>query len=406
MCGKEPEASPSLQNRTGSLGQSERKRQKKYPAPDKTRQRTQRLRQVLINLLGNAMKFTKEGGVTVRVRKTSEVSTLKTSKTSEVSLKTKTSEVFLTFEVEDTGPGIAPDELSNLFEPFVQTGTGQKSHEGTGLGLAISKRFVRLMGGEIRAESEAGRGTTFTFRIRAGMADASDIETGKPARQVITPEPNQPRYRILIADDKDDNRRLIFNLLNPLNFELREAENGREAVETWKKWHPHLIWMDIRMPMMDGREAVKVIRGLETEKSGISHQTSAIIIAVTASGFEEDRAAALAAGCDDFLCKPFHENAVYDLMTKHIGVRFVYEEGPETVPPGEEKADKEVLTPERLNALPREWLADLMTAAIRTDPKRSDAVIDRIREHDEPLADALSDLVGKYRFDIIQELLK
>ena len=168
---------------------------------------------------------------------------------------------------------------------------------------------------------------------------------------------------------------------------------------------------------MDGREALKVIRDLETRDSkpetrrhpnlaapGFKFRTA--IIAITASGFEEDRAAALAAGCDDFLCKPFHENAVYDLMTKHIGVRFVYEEGPETVPPGEEKADKEVLTPERLNALPEELLADLTTAAIRTDPKRSNAIIDRIREQDEPLADALSELVGKYRFDIIQELLE
>ncbi|MDM8554279.1 PAS domain S-box protein [Desulfococcaceae bacterium HSG7] len=375
-----------------------------------------KLRQILINILNNAMKFTKTGGITVRV----DAAETGFSQKTRFPQPQEVAPTYLRFEISDTGPGIAPDELSKLFEAFVQTRTGRDSHKGTGLGLAISKRFVKLMGGAIKAESEVGQGTTFTFQIPAGTADASDIETGKTDRKIIDLEPNQPRYRMLIADDIEDNRRLLINLLNPFDFELREAADGQEAVELWKEWRPHLIWMDIRMPIMDGMEATKRIRDSElrmgnresatTDSFSIpdsefqSHNSK--IIAITASAFEEDRGVAMASGCDDFISKPFHESDVFNLMTKHLGVRFVYEQSIETDSVRDAGADKNVLTSARLNALPEKLTAALKISAIRTDPQGSNAAIDRIREHDKPLADALTGLVKTYRFDTIQELFE
>ncbi|MDM8541489.1 PAS domain S-box protein [Desulfococcaceae bacterium HSG9] len=375
-----------------------------------------KLRQILINILNNAMKFTKTGGITVRTG-AAEIGFFQKTRFPQPQ---EVAPTYLRFEISDSGPGIAPDELNKLFEAFVQTRTGRESHKGTGLGLAISKRFVKLMGGEIKAESEVGQGTTLTFQIPAGMADASDIETGESARKIIALEPNQPHYRMLIADDIESNRRLLINLLNPFDFELREAADGQEAVEIWREWRPHLIWMDIRMPIMDGIEATKRIRNYElgmgnrkAERADFysipdsefqSHNSK--IIAVTASAFEEDRSVAMVSGCDDFISKPFHESDVFDMMTKHLGVRFVYEQSIETDSVRDAVADKNVLTSARLNALPEELTAALKTSAIRTDPQNSNAVIDRIREHDKPLADALTGLVKTFRFDIMQELFE
>ncbi|MDM8541484.1 response regulator [Desulfococcaceae bacterium HSG9] len=370
-----------------------------------------KLRQILINIVNNALKFTKTGGIAVRVKKTFEPNPVQ---------EAKSSEGLLTFEISDSGPGIAPDELNKLFEAFMQTQTGRESHKGTGLGLAISKRFVKLMGGEIKAESEIGQGTTFTVEIPAGMADASDIETGKPARKIIALEPNQPRYRMLIVDDIEDNRQILIHLLNQFDFELKEAADGREAVEIWKEWRPHLIWMDIRMPVMDGMEATKRIRNSELRMGNGEYATTdsnsipdsefqsrnSKIIAVTAIAFEDKLAPVMASGFDDILRKPFHTSDVYNLMTKHLGVRFVYEQSIETDSIRDTGPDKNVLTSARLNALPEEQRTALKISAIRTDPKGSNATIDRIREHDKPLADALTELVKTYRFDIIQELFQ
>ena len=164
------------------------------------------------------------------------------------------------FEIEDTGPGIAQEEMDYLFEAFGQTAIGREAREGTGLGLAISHKFVQLMGGDMYVKSEVGQGTVFSFDIRVQVVDADEIIQKLPTRRVIALEPGQPRYRLLIVDDKWDNRQLLIKLLNPFGFDLREAKNGQEAVEIWETWEPHLIWMDMRMPVMDGYEATKRIR--------------------------------------------------------------------------------------------------------------------------------------------------
>ncbi|MCP4687397.1 MAG: hypothetical protein GY859_05055, partial [Desulfobacterales bacterium] len=191
-------------------------------APRHVRTDREKLRRVLIHLLENAITYTKEGAVTVRLKTSPGVSARKISKVSR-----------LTFEVEDTGPGVAPGELKTIFKAFVQSETGGNSQKGVGLGLTISREFVRLMGGEIQVKSAVGRGTTFTFHIRAGVVDAPEMETGRPVRRVIGLAPNQPRFRILVADDRENSRQLLVRILKPFDFDLREAENGRDAIDIW-----------------------------------------------------------------------------------------------------------------------------------------------------------------------------
>ncbi len=245
-----------------------------------------KLRQVLINLLSNAVKFTGEGSVNLRI-----------SLKNHIDPKDKNKCIIL-FEIEDTGPGIAPEEMDHLFEAFGQTATGRETQEGTGLGLAISHKFIQLMGGDMHVKSEVGQGTTFSFDIRVQVVGADDMTQRSPTRRAIALEPGQPRYRMLIVDDKWDNRQLLLKLLNPFGFDLREAKNGQEAIDIWETWGPHLIWMDMRMPVMDGYEATKRIRA---QASRIPHIP---IIAVTANVLEEGRAAVMSTGCDDIVIKP------------------------------------------------------------------------------------------------------
>ncbi|MCP4542035.1 MAG: response regulator, partial [Chloroflexi bacterium] len=340
-----------------------------------------KLRQVLINLLSNAIKFTDKGGVTIRVkREPSQVARI-------------------TFEIQDTGPGIAPADQESIFDAFVQTASGYEAQEGTGLGLPISRQFVRMMGGEISVKSEIGQGATFRFDVQAHQVEASAVPTIEAARQVIGLVPDQPVYRLLVVEDNADNRKLLVELLEPLGFNVQQANNGREGIEVWERWQPDLIWMDIRMPVMDGYEATRQI------KARADAQALAII-ALTASAFEEDHAEVLAAGCDDFVRKPFREHEIFEMLHKHLGIRFVYADQPETGHETVQVIDKSVLTSERLQALPEKWLAALQDAAEELNPGASNAVIQHIREHDEPLAEALSGLVKTYRFDTLQALFE
>ncbi|MCB0166829.1 MAG: GAF domain-containing protein, partial [Anaerolineae bacterium] len=208
-----------------------------------------KLRQVLINLLNNALKFTEAGGVNLRIWGHRDP-----SNGGQSPFHGTQPAISLYFEVEDTGPGIAPEELATVFDAFVQTSTGQSSNEGTGLGLTISYQFVQLMGGELTAASELGQGTLFTFDIKASLAQAGQVKTESRDRRVIGLAPNQPHFRILVVDDSETNRQLVRKLLTPLGFAVKEAVNGQDAIALWQQWKPHLIWMDMRMPVMDGYE--------------------------------------------------------------------------------------------------------------------------------------------------------
>lgn len=356
-----------------------------------------KLRQVLTNLLGNAIKFTQEGSVSVRVSVVSGQWSVVNNKEQR---PTDKEQLTIHFEVEDTGPGIAPAGLESLFKPFVQTETGRKSYEGTGLGLTISQQFVRLMGGDITVSSTPGQGAIFTFDIQIASAQMPEIQTRLPYWRAIGLEPDQPAYRILVVEDKWENRQLLVKMLESVGFEVRAAENGQEAVALWETWEPHLIWMDMRMPVMDGYQATKQI------KAYLKGQAT-VIIALTASAFDEERAVVLSAGCDDFVRKPFREEAILEKMAKYLGVRYVYADShqpSEVSSQLEEKAESYMLKAESLNVMPAEWVAQLHQAALCTDEKLIFSLIEQIPEEFAPLANALTDLVNNFRIDKVIDL--
>jgi CheY-like chemotaxis protein len=343
-----------------------------------------KLRQVLINLLGNAIKFTQQGSVTLRVSSQAEKNATEENKSQ------------LHFEIADTGPGISPSELPTLFKPFVQTETGRKSMQGTGLGLPISQQFVRIMGGDIAVESQLNQGTTFTFNIQVNLVTESDEQEAPPVKQVIALEAGQQIYRILIVEDVAENCQLLVKLLVPLGFEVREATNGKEGITLQSTWKPHLILMDMLMPVMDGYEATRQIKqtpeGQET-----------IIIALTASAFEEQRQVILSTGCDDFICKPFREDLLFDKIAHHLKLRYIYEEEKSStsvstpIPP-------KILTAEDLSVMSTDWLVNLYQAAICVDDSGILELIKQIPESEAILANALTDLVDNFRIDIIIDL--
>jgi signal transduction histidine kinase/CheY-like chemotaxis protein len=344
-----------------------------------------KLRQVLINLINNALKFTESGGISVRAGISN-------------AQKSPITNYQLIFEVQDTGSGIAPEELEKLFEAFVQTETGKQAQEGTGLGLSVSHKFVELMGGKIKVNSTVGSGTTFAFNIQAIAVDAGKLQHKKTPRQVIALKPNQPKYRILIVDDKSINRQLLIQVLCPLGFELKEATNGMEAIEIWQVWSPHLIWMDMRMPIMDGYEATKQIKNTTKGKA-------TAIIALTASGLEEERGVFLSAGCDDFLRKPFREADIFELMHKHIGVDYIYEDSTVKKSGTVREYEEKLLTREAMATLPTEWLNNLQQAIENLDMRAIATILDQIQTENAPLALAIQSCLDNFDYDKILALI-
>jgi CheY-like chemotaxis protein len=234
------------------------------------------------------------------------------------------------------------------------------------------------------------------------LVDAGDVPTLHPARRVIGLEPGQRAadgdpYRLLVVEDREASRRLLVKLLAPLGFELQEAINGQEALAIWERWKPHLIWMDMRMPVMDGHEATQRIKAT-------TQGQATVVVALTASAFEEDRAMILSGSCDDFVRKPFREEEIFDTLTKHLGVRFVYDQ--EGAPPTavQTEPSETALTTEALATLPPEWMAKLHQAATQLDADVILNMLDQVREQNPSLADALARLVHDYRFDIILTL--
>ncbi|MFZ4667568.1 MAG: hybrid sensor histidine kinase/response regulator, partial [Prochlorotrichaceae cyanobacterium] len=341
-----------------------------------------KLRQVLMNLLGNALKFTPQGEVVLRIE----------ARENETS-KNHAQRYTLDFSISDTGVGIAPDELANLFEAFSQTESGRESQEGTGLGLMISRQFVQLMGGDITVASQLGKGTTFNFSIQAQSGTETIVEMTSQ-RRVIAVAPNQSIYKLLAVDDKPINRQLLLKLLAPLGFELREASNGQEAIVIWDEWEPHLIWMDMRMPVMDGYEATKYIKS--TTKGNAT-----AVIALTASVLEEEKAIVLSAGCDDFVRKPFKEQTIFETLSKHLGVKYIYEESESC----EGSSQAEGLTPEQLSVMPHSWLVRLSNAVLEADSEAIMTVIQDIPDSQASLAKRLTLLVRQFQFEQILNII-
>ncbi len=288
------------------------------------------------------------------------------------------------------------DEEGKLFEAFAQTQTGKNAQEGTGLGLPISRKFVQLMGGEMNVSSQVGYGTLVKFKIQVTAVEAADEETLRFKQQIIALESNQPRYRILVVDDKDINRQILVKLLSPLGFEVKEAQNGQEAIDIWQQWQPHLIWMDMRMPVLNGIEATQYIK---TQ----ANSNSPKIIALTASSLEEERAAILAVGCDDFMRKPFRDYEIFDAMAKHIGVLYVYEETPNQ-PQAHLPTPK--LQSSDLGSMSSEWLSEFHSAATTGRDQYLMELIQKIPDQNSATVQTLKHLVDNFEFDTLSELTK
>ena len=336
-----------------------------------------KLRQVFINVLGNAVKFTEQGGIGLRVRADREGAT----------------GPFLRVEIEDTGPGISPEDQDKLFRHFEQTKTGQQAGTGTGLGLAISREFVRLMGGAITVNSQVGKGSVFVIHLPLKEGEAEAVQAKDKPRHVLRLQPGQATCRVLIADDIEDNRQLLAQLLAPVGFEIRLATNGAEAVHEFEQWRPHLILMDFRMPVMDGHEAIRRIRAMAGGKEPK-------IIAVTASAMDENRHELIAIGADDFISKPFREVELFQKIHAHLGVQYVYAEDPAGAAP-EEAAE---LTPESLAGWPQDLIQPMREAVITADLDQLLARIQEVEARDPRMAQGLRRLAERFEYQKLLDL--
>ena len=345
-----------------------------------------KLRQVLLNLLGNAIKFTDTGSVVLRV---------KLLNNQEFPSPT------LLFEVEDTGVGIASNEIDQLFVAFGQTESGRKSQQGTGLGLAISRKYVQLMGGDISVSSNAGKGSIFAFDIEISLAEKSEIPQNQIKRRVIALAPQQPKYRILIVDDVKESRLVLVKLLTEIGFTVAEAANGNEAIAIWSSWQPNLILMDMRMPIMDGYEATKIIR----DRENIDSHT--IIIALTANAFEEQRAAMMDAGCNDFINKPFREEILLEKLNQYLGLEYIYQSNDQTSQLNQKTTQEILLSGDLLPLLSQmspQWLAEVYNAAAQCSDDLILQLIEQIPPENSLLKICLIDLANNFLFEKIMEL--
>jgi signal transduction histidine kinase/FixJ family two-component response regulator len=352
----------------------------RYAATDESK-----LRQVLVNLLANAVKFTEQGGIILRVAVEDG----------------SAGPMRLTVEVQDTGAGIAEQELSKIFEYFEQTESGKKSKSGTGLGLAISRNYVRMMGGDIVVASQAGQGSTFRFQIDIEKGDEAVLKArAAQRRRVIGLAPGQEVPRILVVEDTEESRDLLVKLLGSVGFHVQEAVNGQDAIEQWRKWRPHFIWMDKRMPIMDGYQATAKIKN---EPGG----KDTIIVTLTSSAFDEDRQKAIEHGSEDFILKPFEEYEIFETMSKYLGVAYVYEKQDDGLRPA---AAKEKLPDESLIAimkdLPGDLIGGLREATELSHAAMIDQEIKKIMLLNSDLGDALSGLAENFAYDQILSLIQ
>jgi signal transduction histidine kinase/CheY-like chemotaxis protein/HAMP domain-containing protein len=324
-----------------------------------------KLRQVLVNLLGNAVKFTQRGSVTLRAGYTAGQAT---------------------FAVEDTGPGISEEDQRQLFQAFFQAGGPGQAAEGTGLGLHISRSLVHLMGGELALQSRLGEGSRFSFSLPMAEGEAPLELEGE--RQVLRLEPGQRPAAMLVVDDQPENRDLLAQLLASVGFQVRTAGDGIEALELWERHRPDLVWMDLRMPRMSGFEALQVLRGKELEQD-LPHT---FVVAISASVIDLDRETLRKTGFDDFLGKPFRETQLFEVAGRLLGLRFLTRE-PEAPPPAPGHLAG-------LNLQPGAWRADLKEAILIGDTEAALGLIDRLGAG--PAAEGLRHLLRAYKF---QELL-
>jgi CheY-like chemotaxis protein len=337
-----------------------------------------KLRRIFINLIGNAIKFTDEGGIAVRIR---------IDKINERKYK-------LIVEIQDSGPGISEDELDKLFKHFVQTSTGINKSSGTGLGLALSRELAILMGGNISVTSEVGKGSVFSFYVEIEVGKAETVkDTIK--KQVIGMDKGLEDYRILVVDDKEENLQVVVKLLQIVGFVTKEAVNGEDAIAKFEEWNPHLILMDMRMPVMDGYEATRLIKSTEKGK-----QTP--IVALTASSFEEERRKTIALGMQGYIRKPFRESELFGTIGNVLGINYIYED--ETLVPSEKHEIDDAEIVKEIIKLPVSLLSQLKDAVAVADLDRLIELIKSIDPENIDLAQHLMVLANNYDYDFLEQI--
>lgn len=333
-----------------------------------------KLGQVMLNLVGNAIKYTETGGTTMRATPVAWQSPER---------------VLIRFEVEDTGRGISPEDRGRLFSPFVRVDERQSAEGGTGLGLALSKEYVDLMGGTLAVDSQVGRGSLFHFQIWMRVLTTEAVEPAAVRTRVAGLAEGEPHHRILVVEDQLESRLLLRWLLEPVGFEVAEANNGREAVKLFQEWHPALVFMDIRMPVMNGMEATQIIRSLP---GGAQCK----IVAVTAHALEEEKQVIVSSGFNGFIRKPYRERELFVALEQHLGARFALrEEGP---PAPEKPKGTPTLAVSELERLPRSLVDALTGAAEQLDQTASLEVVEQIAASDARLAGRLRQLIDELRF--------
>jgi len=362
-----------------------------------------KLRNILTNLLANAIKFTEKGRVTLRARRKSGMEAVGGAEAA--------SQVRLEFEVEDSGIGISQEDRERIFESFVQVSPSREPSGGVGLGLAISQRLAALLGGKITVRSEAGRGSVFGLDIVVQRVEEADIPGRAVVRKVTGLAPGQPSYRLLVVDDHLESRLLLRQLLEPVGFEVLEAPGGQEAVDLCRKDPPDLIWMDIRMPDMDGYEVARRIREAEGARRNEGGQrVHTPIIAFTAGVMENKESSPSAGVFDDWVYKPFREEEIFAKIEKHLGVQFVYQPAVFPAAQGEAPKDWDALTPADLSKLPPDWLEEFSQVLKTGRSKQLLTLINEIHPAHARVARLLGDLVRTHGFErlipLFEEALK
>jgi CheY-like chemotaxis protein/anti-sigma regulatory factor (Ser/Thr protein kinase) len=329
-----------------------------------------KLRQIILNYLTNAIKYS--GGKTVN-------------------LYIKSSKNTLYISVKDEGQGIKKEDMENIFKPFIQIDKANE-HTGTGLGLTITQKYAQSMGGDVSVESEYNRGSVFKAYVKYSSCHLDEIDKREILHN-INGIKTQKLIKILIVDDKLDNRELLANILKNDGFEIFMAENGQEAVEEFKKYTPDIIWMDRKMPLLNGEEATKIIRTLPKGRD-------VVIIGITASAFKEDEERLLSAGMDEFILKPYDISEIFTVMKKYFDVEYIYEKSPETEDELPHEFSYEQFVTE-LKTLDDDTLKSLYHNTLLLDREVIQTSIKDIEKENKNLADMLNYLVEEMLYNVI-----
>jgi PAS domain S-box-containing protein len=344
-----------------------------------------KLKEILINLLGNAVKFTSRGQITARWW-------------TDVDRQAGAQTVRLFVDVIDTGPGIAANEMPRLFKTFEQTQSGSQVLGGTGLGLSISQSYAQLMGGQITVTSTPGKGSIFHLVVQVELSDGADVRSDAPRRSVIGLREGAGAYKILIVDDHEENRNLLTELFGQYGLQTRMAVNGLDAVTACAEWSPDLVFMDLRMPVMDGYEATRRIKD-----SG--HGDKIVVVALTASILEADDKKVRESGFDGYIRKPFKDYDLFAMMETKLGDIFLYRDEilPDVVGNGPRNAP---LTPKSLEVLPAELVDHLRGATVNAHFDYLITLIEEVVPYSAAVASGLRKLADDYQYDALLQLFQ